>query len=202
VTPKGSVATVRSDEELVRCTCAGERTAFDELVERYQRRATSVAYRLLGNLHDALEVVQDSFIRAYRNVDSLDDRARFGSWLMRIVTNLSLNFRRDRAVGGPRLALDDCIRDDDSPDRRELLSDSPASETRPGATLAASELSEIVQQALAELPEQQRLALVLFSIEQMPQKEVAAIMGCSTEAVKWHVFQARKKLKERLADYL
>ncbi|MFN0134823.1 MAG: RNA polymerase sigma factor [Phycisphaerae bacterium] len=190
------------DEELVRRTCAGQREAFDELVERYQRRATSVSYRLLGNLHDALEVVQDAFIRAYRGLESLEDRPRFGSWLLRIVTNLSLNFRRDRAAGGPRLTLDDCIKDDDSPDRRAMLSDSDSSDQRPGAMLAAEELAEIVQKAMAELPDQQRLALVLFSIEQMPQKEVAQIMGCSVEAVKWHVFQARKKLKDRLGDYM
>lgn len=199
--PRGTVAQLVPDEELVRRTCAGQREAFDELVERYQRRATSVSYRLLGNLHDALEVVQDAFIRAYRGLESLEDRPRFGSWLLRIVTNLSLNFRRDRAAGGPRLTLDDCIKED-SPDRRAMLSDSDASDLRPGARLAASELSEIVQKALADLPDQQRLALVLFSIEQMPQKEVAQIMGCSVEAVKWHVFQARKKLKERLVEYL
>ena len=72
----------------------------------------------------------------------------------------------------------------------------------PGATLAAEELAEIVQREIAALPEQQRLALVLFSIEQLPQKEVATIMDCSVEAVKWHVFQARRKLKQRLTDYL
>ena len=82
------------------------------------------------------------------------------------------------------------------------MADSEASDARPGAELAAGELGEHVQKALAELPEQQRLALVLFSIEALPQKDVAAVMGCSVEAVKWHVFQARRKLKERLADYL
>jgi RNA polymerase sigma-70 factor, ECF subfamily len=59
-----------------------------------------------------------------------------------------------------------------------------------------------VQAALADLPAQQRAALVLFSVEQLPQKEVAEILGCSVEAVKWHVFQARKKLKARLAEYV
>ncbi len=190
-----------SDAELVRTVRAGRPGAFDELVERYQRRAVSVAYRLLGNLHDALEVCQEAFIRAYRHLDSLEDGGRFGSWLLRIVTNLSLNFRRDRAVGGPRVSLDDCILDDQEP-RRVRLADATGSDPRPGAELAASELHGVVQAAIAELPEQQRTALVLFSFEQLPQKEVASIMGCSVEAVKWHVFQARKKLKNQLTDYL
>ncbi len=190
-----------SDAELVEAVRAGRRAAFDELVERYQRRAVSVGYRLLGNLHDALEVCQEAFIRAYQNLESLEDGRRFGSWLLRIVTNLSLNFRRDRAVAGQRVSLDDCILDD-QPSRGERLADPAHSARRPGAELAASELHAVVQAAIARLPARQRTALVLFSIEQLPQKEVASIMECSVEAVKWHVFQARKKLKDELAEYL
>ncbi len=197
----GPGETDRTDEHLVRRVVAGERAAFDALVERYQKRATSVSFRLVGNIHDALEVVQDAFVRAYRGIESLEEPARFGSWLLRIVTNLSLNFRRDRAVGGRKISLSDCVKNpEDGGD--PPVEDSPASENRPGAVLAATELSEVVQKAIDELPEQQRVALVLFSIEAMPQKDVAGVMGCSVEAVKWHVFQARRKLKERLADYL
>jgi RNA polymerase sigma-70 factor (ECF subfamily) len=189
-----------SDAELVRAARVGQRAAFDELVERFQRRAVSVAYRLLGNLHDALEVCQEAFVRAYRNLGSLEDGRRFGAWLLRIVTNLSLNFRRDRAAGGQRVSLDDCILQE--PPSRQRLADAPRSDQRPGAELAASELRDVVHAAIARLSEQQRTALVLFSIEQLPQKEVAEIMGCSVEAVKWHVFQARKKLRVQLAEYL
>ena len=189
------------DAELVRQARAGRTEAFDALIERYQRRAVSVAYRLVGNLHDALEVTQDAFVRAFKGIDTLENGQRFGSWLLRIVTNLSLNFRRDRAVRGPRISLDDCLREDGTaPVAR--LADAPHSDQRPGAELAASELHEVVQAAMAELPEAQRTALVLFGLEQLPQKQVAEIMGCSVEAVKWHVFQARRKLRERLADYM
>ncbi|HUU95548.1 MAG TPA: RNA polymerase sigma factor [Phycisphaerae bacterium] len=201
VESRRSTEAVPSDEELVRQSCLGRPGAFDQLVERYQRRATSVAYRLLGNLQDALEVCQDAFIRAYRNVQTLKDASRFGPWLLRIVTNLSLNYRRDRAVGGPRLSFEDCILPDERP-RAERVALPAHSDEHPGAELAANELADIVRTAIAELPEQQRAALVLFSLEQLPQKQVATIMGCSVEAVKWHVFQARKKLKAQLADYL
>ncbi len=191
----------RPDGELVRETLLGDARAFDELIERHQRQATSVSYRLVGNLHDALEVCQEAFVRAYRGLDALEEPARFRSWLLRIVTNLSLNFRRDRSVGPRRRSFDDCILDDDEPSGRRPDS-ADDSEPRPGAQLAADELSERVQGEIAKLPEMQRTALILFSIEQLPQKEVAAIMDCSVEAVKWHVFQARKRLRERLADYL
>jgi RNA polymerase sigma-70 factor, ECF subfamily len=189
------------DEGLVRRVIAGQRAAFDLLIERYQRRAVAVSYRLVGNIHDALEVCQDAFVRAYRNLDTLEDPARFGPWLLRIVSNLSLNFRRDRAVGRPRVSLEDCVSDDAAP-RHETLAAPSHSSDQPGAELHAGELAQLVQQAMGELPDAQRLALVLFSVEQMPQREVAEILGCSVEAVKWHVFQARKKLRERLGDHL
>ena len=189
---------VPDDAALVRQTLSGRRAAFDELVERYQRRATAVAYRLLGNLHDALEVCQEAFVRAYRGLQTLEDQQKFGPWLLRIVTNLSLNFRRAR---GPRLSFEDCLLGEDA-SRAEQISDAPHSEDRPGARLTAAELQEHIQAAIATLPPQQRTALVLFSIEQMPQKDVAEVMKCSVEAVKWHVFQARKKMKEQLAEFL
>jgi RNA polymerase sigma-70 factor (ECF subfamily) len=186
------------DAVLVQQALAGTPSAFDGLVERYQRRATAVSYRLLGNIHDALEVCQEAFIRAYRNLDSLERPERFGSWLLRIVTNQSLNFRRSR---GPRISLEDCLVGDDD-DRSERVADADYSDERPGARLAADEMETRVRAGLAQLSPQQRAALVLFSVEQMPQKEVAEILDCSVEAVKWHVFQARKRMKAFLSDCL
>lgn len=193
--------TAPDDTKLVRRTLDGQTDAFDELVERYQRRAVSVAHRLLGNLHDAMEVSQEAFVRAFRNLDSLENQNRFGSWLLRIVTNLSLNFRRDRAAGKRNVSLDE------SPMGEHGASEGrwtawPGDEDFPGGDLAAEELREIVQNAISRLPEAQRTALVLFSLEQLPQKDVAGIMNCSVEAVKWHVFQARKSLRQTLAEYI
>lgn len=189
------------DGELVRQACAGRRAAFDELIERHQRRATAVAYRLLGNLHDALEVCQEAFVRAHGKLGTLDDPQRFGPWLLRIVTNLSLNFRRSRGTAGRHVSFEDCLREDEGRSD-EIIADRSAHEQRPDSRLAAAELAARVQAAIADLPATQRTALVLFSIEQLPQKEVAEIMGSSVEAVKWHVFQARRRLKERLAEFL
>ena len=187
-----------TDGELVRQTLAGRRRAFDELVDRYQRRAASVAYRLLGNLHDALEVCQDAFVRAYRNLDTLSDEERFGPWLLRIVTNLSLNRRRARKL---RVTVANDTASLDSPLLEERAAAAEDGE-RPGAQLAATELAARIATGLAGLPERQRAALVLFSIEELPQRDVAEILGCSVEAVKWHVFQARRKMRIRLKDYL
>lgn len=190
-----------SDARLVRAARRGNLDAFDVLVERYQRRAVSVSYRLVGDTHDALEVCQEAFLRAWRGLDSIEKPQRFGAWLLRIVTNLSLNFRRDRAVGGRRISFDDCLAGDDRNGDERFSDDQPDAQS-PGRDLAADELHQRLIREIAALPVQQRLALVLFSIEQLPQKEVAAILDCSVEAVKWHVFQARRRLRERLADVL
>ena len=140
-------------------------------------------------------------MRAYRNLGTIVDPERFSSWFLRIVTNLSLNFRRSRRSGVPRISFEDCLLDDEQ-SRDDLAVLPPHSEDHPETHAVAAELAEVVQTALAALPEQQRTALVLFSIEQLPQREVAEIMSCSVEAVKWHVFQARRKLRAQLSDYL
>src|SRR3982750_3092173 len=83
-----------TDGQLVSQVVAGQRKAFDELIRRYQRQAVAVSYRLLGNSHDALEVTQDAFLKAFSSLNTLNKPEAFGGWLMRIVSNLSLNYRR------------------------------------------------------------------------------------------------------------
>src|SRR6266516_6094387 len=85
-----------SDEQLVTKCMAGDRRSFDELIKRYQRQDVAVSYRLLGNSHDALEVTQDAFLKAFTSLSTLQKPEAFGGWLMRIVSNLSLNYRRSR----------------------------------------------------------------------------------------------------------
>lgn len=200
MSPEEAQDAARKEVACVLRAKGGDADAFGELVRAYQRRAVAVSYRLLGNTDDATDVCQDAFVRAYRNLGQLDDPARFGAWLMRVVTNLSLNFRRvrkNRATG----SLDDVeaasaeVRSSISGQRMQVgLEDE-------GGPLA-SELHVAVTKAMEQLPEKQRLALILFSVEGMPQKDVADILECSIELVKWNVFQARKKMKELLAEHL
>lgn len=187
----------REDAEAVAQTLAGDTTAYDRLIEKYQRRAVSVAYRLLGNMNDATDVCQDAFLRAFKSLSSLQEPLRFGAWLMRIVSNLSLNYRRGR-----RQHLSLSLGDDESGSQGTHLADDGRREVTGEEALISEEFRELMAKAVDELPPQQRLALTLFSIEQIPQKEVAEIMECSVEMVKWNVFQARKALRAKLADYL
>jgi RNA polymerase sigma-70 factor (ECF subfamily) len=186
------------DGELVLAARRGELGAFDELVRRYQRKATAVAFRLLNNRDDAMEVVQDAFLNAYDRLASLDEPDRFGPWLLRIVGNLALNRRRSRSLR-KTVSLEGPGQDDD--DRGEMNRPDPRDQS-PLEIASGRELKQLIAKAIDELPELQRQALVLFSMQNLPQKQVADMLGCSVEAVKWHVFTARRKLKERFKDYL
>ncbi len=187
------------DAQLVRNVLRGQLGAFDELVKRYQRRAVAVAYRLLNHREDAMEIVQDAFLKAYDKLESLSQPERFGPWLLRIVNNLSLNKRRWRSLR-KAASLESPQPDDEDTSMRGALPDPQG----PGPLEVASgkETKQILDRLIDELPDMQKQALVLFSLQKLPQKEVAQILDCSVEAVKWHVFTARKKLKEKLKDYL
>jgi RNA polymerase sigma-70 factor, ECF subfamily len=189
-----------SDACLVHQTLDGNCSAFDELIVRYQRQAIAVAYRLLGNAHDAVEVAQDAFLKAFTNLAMLQKAEAFGGWLMRIVSNLSLNFRRSRKTRSV-LPLDDFANHGNT-DVMDFAVESATAFGDPLRRIESVELGQHIRTAMKQLTETQRTAIILFAIEQMPQKDVAEKLGCSVEAVKWHVFQGRKRLKEILQDYL
>ena len=198
-----AAAPTSSDEPTVRRAAAGDRAAFDVLVRKYQAQAVAVSYRLLGNRDDAVEIVQDAFLKAYKSLATLERPGAFGGWLMRIVSNLSLNRRRGRSLRRGA-SLDD---DDGNPIDAAGATTSTGESLQAGAldpsrSAMGHELGEALRDALGELPEKQRLAILMFTVEQMPQRDVAAALGCSVEAVKWHVFQGRKRLRERLKDVL
>jgi RNA polymerase sigma-70 factor (ECF subfamily) len=192
-----------SDGQLVAQTLAGQRKAFDELIRRYQRQAVAVSYRLLGNSQDSLEVTQDAFLKAFTSLATLNKPEAFGGWLMRIVSNLSLNYRRSRKTRS-QLPLDDLLgpMHGDQTETSGAGSEWMSGPDDPVRRLESQEMGQRLKRALEQLPEKQRLAIIMFTIDEMPQKDVAEALQCSVEAVKWHVFQGRKKLKEMLKEHL
>lgn len=186
---------------LVLAARAGDRQAFGKLAQLYQRQCAAVALRLLGNTHDAAELVQDALVKAFRSLGQLNQSERFGPWLMRIVTNLALNYRRSR-VRRQAVSLEGFAGSDDDGSPDDLRSSIAGGELdAPEKPLTSAELGSAIQRAIDALPEKQRLALIMFAIEKMPQKDVAEVLNCSVEAVKWHVFTARKQLKKSLAAF-
>lgn len=185
------------DAELVAQVLAGDTDAFGRLIAPYERAAVSTAYRLLGNSDDARDVVQEAFLRAYRSLARLQDPTRFGPWLLRIVSNLSLNARRSRKSAS--FTLDEA-RGTEGATTGE--GEPVVTALSPDHHAESRELQQALDAALARLPEKQRMALVLFTIEGWAQKDIAELLECSLETVKWNVFQARKRLKEMLGELL
>lgn len=192
-------STGRQDAAWVQEAMGGDTEAFGHLITAYERRAVAVAYRLLGNRDDAADVAQEAFLRAYRSLSKLKDPTRFGPWLMRIVSNLSLNARRSRK-SGTTVTLDES----QGTDGMATGDEGPATSTTftPDARMEHREMQAALEDALETLPEKQRLSLVLFTIEGWAQKDIAELLECSLENVKWNVFQARKRLRERLGGMI
>lgn len=190
--------TGQRDAAWVQAAVAGDTQAFGRLVDVYQRPAVSKAYRLLGNSEDAAEVVQEAFLRAYRALKRLNEPSRFGPWLMRIVSNLSLNARRSRKSAAALTLEEERGTEGVTSGEGEPV----VAAFGPDMEAQGREMQQALDAALAELPEKQRLSLVLFTIEGWAQKDIAEHLECSIENVKWNVFQARKKLRERLGNLL
>ena len=171
--------------------------AFGQLYEIYYSRIINYIYRSILDAALAEDITSNTFFKALRGLPKYRG-GRFGPWLLRIVSNLSLNFRRARALR----RTEPLQWTDESDGQHGRTARPDPSAVQPAEEASAREMSTLLADAVARLPDRQRQALVLFALEQMPQKEIAEMLGCSVEAVKWHVFAARKKLKEQFADYL
>ncbi|MGD2094572.1 MAG: RNA polymerase sigma factor [Phycisphaerales bacterium] len=174
--------------KLVRAGQAGERGAFDELVRLYQRPAMQIAVRILGNASDAAEVVQDGFIKAYVSINKLKQPKRFEAWFFRIIINTAISWRRAAKRRTEQIKIVD------EKENEKALT--------PVENQTREELKDAIQRAMLKLSKKEVKAIALFGIEDLSQNEVAEIMNCSVETVRWYVYRARKKLKVLLKEYL
>jgi RNA polymerase sigma-70 factor (ECF subfamily) len=172
------------DATLMRSLAEGETEALGELVHRYQDRALSLAYRMLGNWPAAEDTVQEAFLRVYRAAPRYHPSARFMTWLYRIVTNLCLDERRK--VRKAPVAL---------PDETTLPDPAPAEDP-----VEADERARMVREAVADLPHRQRAVLVLHRYERLSYAEVAEVTGWSASAVESLLVRAYAQLRKRLSD--
>ncbi|MBA7659905.1 RNA polymerase sigma-H factor [subsurface metagenome] len=175
-------------ERLVKASQDGDRGAFDEIMRLYQRRAMRIAVRMLGNADEAAEAVQSGFVKAYLSIKKLREPKRFEAWFFRIIANTAISQRKaaKRRMEKIKIAGDCESKKVFSPEERKV----------------GEELKEAIQRAMLKLSKKEAKAIALFGIEDLSREKVAEIMGCSAEAVRWHVFKARQKLKVLLKEYL
>lgn len=183
-------AVTADDQTLIDRCLAGETDAFGGLVVRYQDRLYGTLVHLLGSPQDALDVAQETFFLAYQNLRSFRGDSAFYSWLFRIASNAAVSFRRRQRSLGRRL---DNNRDDPG---SEPVDQRPA--TDPTAGVFSQERRRLVQDALAELPEDYRTVLVLKELEGLSYEEIAAVVGCPIGTVRSRIHRARLELREKL----
>ena len=187
------------DRELVDAARAGDRNAFRTLFERYQRRAYALAFGVVRNPDDALDVVQDAFIKAHRYLDKFEGTSSFYTWLYRIVMNLAIDHlrknRRSKAVDFNDLTVKE---DDGRVGEEDLLPRILGG--NPGRALQDKQIRERIDQALSELSENHRAVLIMRELEGLSYEEMAQVMGCSKGTIMSRLFHARKNMQKRLVD--
>ena len=176
-----------TDADVVRRVLAGDADAYAMIVDRYYDRYARYAVHLVGNREDAEEALQDAFVRAYNALGRYQERERFGGWLLRIVVN------ECRTAGARRRRRDqrfpDCDAETWAAADRASAADHPAD---------VAALREELQRALAQLPVDQREALLLKYTEELSYDEIADITGAGTSALKMRVKRACARLRELL----
>jgi RNA polymerase sigma-70 factor (ECF subfamily) len=179
------------DRTFVARARSGDSDAFRVLVERHSRTLFRLAYRMTGNEQDAEDVVQESFLRAYRQFAKFDERASFGTWLYRIVANCSLDLVRARKRRSDQLKPQ--TEEEDDP-----MQSLPAADPNPERMALSGEVRDRVTAAMEDLSPTERTAFVLRHFEGMCIEDVSRVLECQPGAAKHSVFRAVQKLRRAL----
>ena len=187
------MAETTSDVELMLKVKRGDREAFGLLVHRYRKPLINFIYRFTTNPGESEDLAQEVFVRAYQSAAKYEPKAAFSTWLYRIATNVALNYLRDHK---PQLSrsLDSGLQSEESAQWLELRDKRALADER----LMERERELQIRRALASLPENQRLAVVLTKYQELSLRDAGAILNCSETAVKSLIFRAYTTLREVL----
>jgi len=194
--PAATPAVPSDDRALVALAQKGDRAAFRTLFERYHRRAYALAFGVVRNQDDALDVVQDAFIKAHRHLDKFEGQASFYTWLYRIVMNLAIDHLRKHKRQQPVDFTDQAVENAISEDGLlpKIIGGNP------GRALMDREIRERIAEALDSLSENHRAVLVMRELDGLSYEEMAAVMQCSKGTIMSRLFHARKNMQRQLAD--
>jgi RNA polymerase sigma-70 factor, ECF subfamily len=185
-----------TDRAVVDEVLAGKHDSFRVLVDRHGRKVFGLAYRMTGNEHDADEVVQETFLRCYKRLDSFEARSTFSTWLYRIASNCALDLLAKRKQDKMHIVETDAREDDANPEERTLDFASP--QPGPERMLLSAELRERVASAMKRLTDVERTAFVLRHFEGRSIGEIGDVLKVREEAVKNTIFRAVKKMRTEL----
>jgi RNA polymerase sigma-70 factor (ECF subfamily) len=184
-----------SDEALIRSALGGEEEAFRELMERYRNRAYFVALGIAGDPDDALDVVQEAFVKAYYNLKEFRFGANFYTWFYRLLVNQAID-RWRKSSRSREVPLDEQrLSGEESPP------ESVAYPRTPEDLAQNRQLSDALTRAIGDLPEYHRAVILLREVDGLAYEEIAKVLGCSVGTVMSRLHYARAKLKDALKGF-
>jgi RNA polymerase sigma-70 factor, ECF subfamily len=186
------------DSGVVAAHLAGDVQAFEELVERYQRRLLNFVYRTIGDRERAEDLVQEVFIRVHRHLARFDQTKKFSTWIYTIASNLAKNELRNRSRNP--LVLFQTIKKNWEADHRPLQFEDP--QNRPDDLYRKRHLRQLVDWSVAQLPEHHRVVFVLRELEGKTYEEIADITGCNLGTVKSRLNRARNRFAQLIGPML
>ncbi|WNF36980.1 RNA polymerase sigma factor SigW [Bacillaceae bacterium IKA-2] len=172
----------------------GDQQAFAELVELYKDKVYQISYRMVGNVHEAQDIAQEAFLRAYMNIETYDVDRKFSTWLFRIVTNLSIDRLRKKK---PDYYLDQEV---DGTIGLTLSSQIAATDELPEDQVITYELQDWIQGEILNLPSKYRSAIILKYIEDLSLKEISDVLDLPIATVKTRIHRGREALRKRLSN--
>jgi RNA polymerase sigma-70 factor (ECF subfamily) len=195
------VSVERTEWDLVRLAGSGDKEAFRELVERYQRRVLAVVMGMLHDREAALEVTQETFIKAFRSIGRFKGDASFYTWIYRIAVNLAIDHQRRewrRPIGESTRNTGSDGQSEDLLDR--IGDDDPRAD--PFEATKDGELRARVLEAIEELTPDHKAVILLRELEGLSYEEISRVMQCSKGTVMSRLHYARKKLQARLKEFV
>jgi RNA polymerase sigma-70 factor (ECF subfamily) len=187
-----------TDRTYVARARAGDADAYRVLVERHGRALFRLCFRMTGNQQDAEDVVQESFLRAFRQLSKFDERASFGTWLYRIAANCSLDLVRSRKRRSEHQSLIGDSTGGSGGQADDPVLSLPSTDPTPERAALSGEIRERLAEAMNELSATERTAFVLRHFEGMRIEEVSRVLECQPGAAKHSVFRAVQKLRRAL----
>jgi RNA polymerase sigma-70 factor (ECF subfamily) len=184
------------DVALVERVRAGDVSAYDTLVRKYERQLFRIAQHITQNREDAEDVMQDAFLKAYEKLDQFQGNSKFYTWLVRIAVNESLMRLRKRRTG-KLVSMDEDMQTEEGSVPRDFADWAP----NPEQNYNQSELAEILKKTIQGLPQGFRVVFVLRDVDGLSTEETAEALGLSVPAVKSRLLRARLQLRERLSRY-
>src|SRR5438876_727710 len=192
---KGRSEEDADDVRLMQLIGRGDTIALEQLIEKHQALVAGTVARMLGSNSDVEDIAQQVFIRVWKSARRYVPRAKFTTWLLKITRNLVFNeMRRSKRRGHVPLQSE--------PGGEDHLPLKDETNPAPDASLLESELQQTIEEAIMQLPESQRMALVLRRYEQLSYEQIAEVLDLSVPAVKSVLFRARSELRSRLSKYL